>query len=144
MLLGPPKSAGAASDRTERWVGRAASPVDAAKDGFHDQTIRMVVHVSIGGSAVRIRLSNAFGEAPLTIGHVTVGLARSTTTSFAVANSLREVTFAGSGITIVPQAAALVERTPQMNRRMNVRANRRRGNEQSRWASCAYQEHGSK
>ncbi|MGZ3563521.1 MAG: hypothetical protein ACXVAS_17020, partial [Vulcanimicrobiaceae bacterium] len=95
--------------------------------------IRMVVHVSIGGSAVRIRLSNGFGEAPLTIGHVTVGLARSTTTSFAVANSLREVTFAGSsGITIVPQAAALVERTPQMNRRMNVRANRRRGNEQSR------------
>ncbi|MGZ3549084.1 MAG: hypothetical protein ACXWNZ_12310 [Vulcanimicrobiaceae bacterium] len=86
MLLGPPKSAGAASDRTERWVGRAASPVDAAKDGFHDQTIRMVVHVSIGGSAVRIRLSNGFGEAPLTIGHVTVGLARSTTTSFAVAH----------------------------------------------------------
>ncbi|MGZ3563832.1 MAG: hypothetical protein ACXVAS_18660, partial [Vulcanimicrobiaceae bacterium] len=86
MLLGPPKSAGAASDRTERSVGTwAASPVDAAKNGFHDQTIRMVVHVSIGGSAVRIRLSNGFGEAPLTIGHVTVGLARSTTTSFAVA-----------------------------------------------------------
>lgn len=35
--------------------------------GFHDSTIRQVVHVSIGGKQIRVRFSNEFGTAPLTI-----------------------------------------------------------------------------
>lgn len=40
----------------------------------NDQTIRMVVHTSIGGSRVRVQLSNAIGAAELTIGaaHIAV------------------------------------------------------------------------
>ena len=35
---------------------------------FHNQTLRMIAHTSIGGRRVRIELSNAFGSAPLVIG----------------------------------------------------------------------------
>jgi lysophospholipase L1-like esterase len=40
----------------------------------HDQTIRMVVHPSIGGRIWRIRLSNLFGTGPVTFGSASVGL----------------------------------------------------------------------
>jgi lysophospholipase L1-like esterase len=36
--------------------------------GFHDQTVRMIVHTSIGGSAVRVKLSNPFGGATVAVG----------------------------------------------------------------------------
>src|SRR5512133_2767965 len=35
---------------------------------FENQTIRMVVRPTIGGTRVRVRLSNAFGTTPLKIG----------------------------------------------------------------------------
>ena len=35
-------------------------------DTLHDQTIRMIVHTSIGGKSVRIHLSNAIGAPPVT------------------------------------------------------------------------------
>ncbi len=44
-----------------------------AVQGFADQTFREVVHVSAGGNAVRLRLANVFGRAPLVVGAVTVG-----------------------------------------------------------------------
>jgi lysophospholipase L1-like esterase len=37
-------------------------------EGFHNQTIRMIVHTSIGGSRMRIRLSSPFGSAPVELG----------------------------------------------------------------------------
>ena len=41
---------------------------------FENQTIRHVVHTSVGGRRVRVRLSNAFGILPLRIGAVQVAL----------------------------------------------------------------------
>jgi lysophospholipase L1-like esterase len=35
---------------------------------FHNQTLRMIAHTSIGGARVRIELSNVFGSKPLVIG----------------------------------------------------------------------------
>jgi lysophospholipase L1-like esterase len=35
---------------------------------FNNQTLRQIVHTSVGGSSVRVVLSNAYGTAPLTIG----------------------------------------------------------------------------
>lgn len=37
-------------------------------------TVRMPVHTSVGGSSVRIRLTNAYATDPVTVGHATVGL----------------------------------------------------------------------
>src|SRR5215470_5039093 len=41
---------------------------------FKDQTLRQVIHTSIGGSNVRVVLSNIYGNAPLTIGASHVAL----------------------------------------------------------------------
>ncbi|MGW9307635.1 SGNH/GDSL hydrolase family protein [Saccharomonospora azurea] len=60
------------------WVGswHAAMTEPAASgpsaEGFTDTTLRQVAHVSVGGDSVRVRFSNAYGDAPLTLGSVTV------------------------------------------------------------------------
>src|SRR5262245_62276346 len=45
-----------------------ASPALPLFVHFNNQTLRQIVHVSIGGSRLRVALSNAYGTAPLTIG----------------------------------------------------------------------------
>jgi lysophospholipase L1-like esterase len=42
--------------------------------GFSNQTVRMVVRSSIGGKQVRIKVANAFGSAPVTIGAAHIAL----------------------------------------------------------------------
>jgi len=42
---------------------------------MRDQTVRQIAHVSIGGSRVRIVLSNEYGTRPLTIGAAHIALA---------------------------------------------------------------------
>jgi lysophospholipase L1-like esterase len=41
---------------------------------FADQSIRMIVHTSIGGERVRVRLTNRCGDAPLEIGAATIAI----------------------------------------------------------------------
>src|SRR5438309_7895060 len=41
---------------------------------FNNQTLRQIVHTSIGGSSVRVVFSNAYGTAPLTIGAAHIAL----------------------------------------------------------------------
>jgi lysophospholipase L1-like esterase len=41
---------------------------------FTNQTLRQIVHISIGGSKVRVVLSNAYGTAPVTIGAAHIAL----------------------------------------------------------------------
>lgn len=73
---------------------------------LHDQTVRQVARVSVGGQRVRIVLSNAHGATPLTIAAATVALAAGG--SAIVPGSLRAITFGGhSGATIAPGAALL-------------------------------------
>ncbi|MGP5269696.1 SGNH/GDSL hydrolase family protein [Corynebacterium variabile] len=62
-----------------RWLGSwnaAMTPPDEtgtiSGDGFTDTTLRQSAHLSIGGDSLRLRLSNAYGTEPLTIGAVTV------------------------------------------------------------------------
>src|SRR5262249_36101951 len=67
---GPRPSAG---DPPGRGVGTWAAALAAAVDnGCADCTIRDVVHTTIGGVAVRVRLSNRYGTAALPVRHTTV------------------------------------------------------------------------
>src|SRR5262244_1472370 len=64
--------------RQPSWIATwAASPqpveLKAAKI-IEDQTVRQRVRVSIGGSQLRLRLSNEYGSPPLQIGSVTIAL----------------------------------------------------------------------
>jgi len=73
---------------------------------FNGQTVRMVVHTSIGGGLVRIQLSNAYGSAPLQIGHAHIALRAKE--SAAVPGSDRALTFSGKGSFSIPAGAIAV------------------------------------
>jgi lysophospholipase L1-like esterase len=64
----------AASTGDGQWVGTWGAPPDAAGPALQSQTVRQVVRTSIGGSALRIRLSNLNGTGPIVIGPVHVAL----------------------------------------------------------------------
>jgi lysophospholipase L1-like esterase len=95
------------------WIATwTASPEAADPDpddallNLNDQTIRERARISVGGSHVRIVVSNEYGNAPLFLGRVSVGIARSKTE--VVAGSLRGVTFGGKGtLTIAAGSSAL-------------------------------------
>ena len=71
-------------DHSDHWVGTwSASPLcfRAAtllglppSTRFDNQSVRMVVHTSIGGDKVRVKLTNGCGSTPLEIGAATVGI----------------------------------------------------------------------
>jgi lysophospholipase L1-like esterase len=57
------------------WVGTwTAAPAPAEGAAFANHTLRMTPRVSLGGSVVRVRISNAYGAAPLRIGAARVAL----------------------------------------------------------------------
>src|SRR5215467_14339765 len=77
------------------WVGTwTAAPAPAEGAAFANHTLRMIPRVSIGGSTLRVRISNAYGTRPLVIGAACVGL-RSVGPAV-VSGSSRRITFAGS------------------------------------------------
>src|SRR5947209_18248848 len=63
-------NADAARDR-QLWIGTwatAPQPVEPRRPRtFRNRTLRLIVHTSAGGKKVRIRISNTFGDEPLTI-----------------------------------------------------------------------------
>src|SRR2546430_8163102 len=75
-------SAAIAADRTHWVVTWGASPAEqlpgdqmrAAKLEFENQTLREIVHTSIGSDTVRVRLSNAYGKQTVTIGAAHIAL----------------------------------------------------------------------
>jgi len=79
----------------------AGPPPSASTLSFSDQTLRLIVHTSIPGNRVRVRLSNEMGGAPLRIGAAHIGL-RSSGANL-VAGSGRDLTFGGQpGATAAP------------------------------------------
>lgn len=90
------------------WVGTWNASPQAAWHPveLNGRTIRQIVHVSIGGNRVRVRLSNAYGAGSLLIGAARVGL-HSTGASIA-AGSDRMLTFNGSESTTIPAGALAI------------------------------------
>jgi lysophospholipase L1-like esterase len=77
-----------------------------AKLLFENQTLREIVHISIGGETLRLRLSNAYGKQAVEIGAVHVALRGKD--SAIVPGSDRPVTFSGRpSITVPSDALAL-------------------------------------
>jgi lysophospholipase L1-like esterase len=90
------------------WTASPVPPVPSPEDGrsaegFEDETLRLIVRTSVGGSSLRVRLANTFGEQPVTIGHTEVGIQDEGAT--VVSGSNREVSFGDrSSVTIPPGA----------------------------------------
>ncbi len=95
------------------WVGSWAASQQipepqnaAAAEDLTDATIRQIVHLSIGGSQVRVHLSNAFGTEPLRIdaihvAHVLVGGKIDAATDMGL-------TFAGRPDVVIPAGAEYI------------------------------------
>lgn len=108
QLMLVPRLAGAPRNA---WVATwAASPQAAAPDPdepllkIENQTVRERVRVSIGGSQIRLRLSNEYGSAPLLIGAVTV--AAPNDAASVRPGSIQAVTFGGRNSVTIPAGAA--------------------------------------
>lgn len=100
----------------QHWVGSWAASEQAVDPQNHqpgvdsalmtDATVRQVVHLSLGGTALRVRLSNAFGDRPLTVDSVHVALpAGGAPVSAIDPASDRAVSFAGRGAVTIPAGA---------------------------------------
>ncbi|KAF4634494.1 hypothetical protein G7Y89_g3622 [Cudoniella acicularis] len=85
-------------------------PFNQTGEVFYNSTIRQTIHTSIGGSQIRIQISNAFGIYDLPITAVTVALPvnGSAGISGIQPHSLKSVTFSGSANYTIPQGALVV------------------------------------
>jgi lysophospholipase L1-like esterase len=82
--------------------GRGRGPVAPVPSNFADQTVRMIVRASVGGSRVRIELSNMMNAQPVEIGAAHVALHKGG--GAIVEGSDRVLTFGGSSsFTIQPE-----------------------------------------
>ncbi len=81
-------------------------PVFQDLKSFHDQTVRMVVRVSLGGRRIRVRLSNAQGRGPLMVGAAHVALHGQG--SAIVPGSDRVLLFNGKGTVMIPAGAQMI------------------------------------
>ncbi|MFD7444831.1 SGNH/GDSL hydrolase family protein [Streptomyces sp. NPDC059909] len=85
--------AGAAPATTHEVVTWGAS-ADRMGDAVPDRSYRLIVRTSTAGTGARIRLSNAFGDRPVTFDSVHAGLQK--TGAALVPGSNRRLTFGGS------------------------------------------------
>jgi lysophospholipase L1-like esterase len=79
------------------WVGTwsAAANGGVSDTGYAGYTIRNSLHLSTGGNRVRIKLSNAFGTAPVRFAHTTIGLQRLPGSAAIAPGTLRDVSVDG-------------------------------------------------
>jgi lysophospholipase L1-like esterase len=98
----PGREATAATSWTGTW---SASP-QSGGSSFNQQTLRQIVHTSIGGSLTRVQLSNVYGTQSVTVADVHI--AQRTSGSTVSTGTDRQVTFGGStSTTIAPGATAV-------------------------------------
>jgi lysophospholipase L1-like esterase len=108
---GGAQAAGQTAGQTH-WVASWASaqqtpePQNALPDAdLTDATLRQTVPLSIGGRRLRVRLSNAFGRAPLAIDSAHVALAAAAGSPRIRPGSDRALTFGGSPEVVIPAGA---------------------------------------
>jgi lysophospholipase L1-like esterase len=95
------------------WIATwAASPQSGTPNprepllNIDNQTVRERVSVSVGGSQIRVRLSNEFGSSPLPIGSATVAVPRDA--SSVKKESIQSLTFEGHNSITIPSGAPVL------------------------------------
>ncbi|MHB8451033.1 MAG: GDSL-type esterase/lipase family protein [Mycobacteriales bacterium] len=84
-----------------RWSTAWGSAMAWGYGYSYDVTVRQLADLTLGGQLIRVRLSNAFGSAPLTIGAASIGLQSAGPTE--VAGSLRPLSFDGESEVTIPR-----------------------------------------
>ena len=88
-----------------RWNDDLPLPFGIA-EAIDNQTVRQTVRISVGGSKVRIVLSNEYGARPLTIGAATVAV--STEDGTVEKGSEKAITWNGQSSVVIPPRAPMV------------------------------------
>jgi lysophospholipase L1-like esterase len=104
--------ASSAANTDVSWVGSWAAAQQVAEpnnalppESLHNVTLRQIVHLSVGGSMLRVRVSNSFGTTPLHVLAVHVAHPQSLASSAIEPVSDRAVTFnQGQGV-LIPAGA---------------------------------------
>ncbi len=79
---------------------------DMPKESLSDRSCRQVIHVSIGGSALRLKLSNEFGSGPVSMKSVYIADTDASCNWLVNGKSVRYLTFGGKkSVTIAPGKA---------------------------------------
>jgi len=104
--------AGVAQNWVGSWVGSWAAsqqipePQNAlGPDDLRDATLRQIVHLSVGGPALRVHLSNAFGTLPLHVGPVHIARPVSPSAPQIDPATDKALTFSGSPEVTIPAGA---------------------------------------
>jgi lysophospholipase L1-like esterase len=94
----------------KQWIGTwatAAQPfLPKSLQTYRNQTLRLIVHTSAGGTKFRIKIANTYGDAPLVIG--SAHIARRTVAAEIDPRSDRMLKFQGKLFTRVPAGATAV------------------------------------
>ena len=103
---------GTASNPGQHWVaswGTAQMVPETANElpaaNWRDASIRQIVHLSLGGSQVRVRLSNAYGTTPLLVDAASVARAVAPGRAAIDAATLQALTFDGRSAVTIPAGA---------------------------------------
>jgi lysophospholipase L1-like esterase len=98
----------ARSDGSRHWVATwiTANAASERPETFSNQTIREVVHTTIGGTATRLRLANTFGPRAVRFDAVYVGVQKEGATLVRASN--HEVTFGGNRAIAIPEGAEVL------------------------------------
>jgi lysophospholipase L1-like esterase len=117
QLASAPARAQADERDGTRWVATwATGPAGQTPGGaprFDNQTVRYIIHTSVGGDRVRIKLSNTFGSEPLVIGSAHV--ARRAAGARIERSSDRRLTFGGADRVTIPVGALVVSDPVQLD-----------------------------
>ncbi|HWL73667.1 MAG TPA: hypothetical protein VNQ74_07345, partial [Burkholderiaceae bacterium] len=105
VALAAPGSATAADRpaQSQHWIAAWSAAADQEGPALTGKTIRQVVRPSIAGTSVRLRFSNLYGTAAVTIGPVRI--AKHAGESAIQPGSDRAVTFAGKPTVTIAQGA---------------------------------------
>ena len=110
---GPKQSAAPKTERNESLKSLGEKPEQSKQPppffmppNINNQTVRMIVRASIGGSSVRVRISNAYGTGPLTVGSAHIALHDKG--SAIIPASDRALTFSRKDSFVIPPGALIV------------------------------------
>jgi lysophospholipase L1-like esterase len=115
VLLHSIGRADAQNSATAHWVGSWATSQQVPETAnlldpelMRDGTLRQIVHLTVGGDQLRVRLSNAFGTAPLHLTAAHVAKPLSSAGAAIDAASDKALTFGGEADVTIPAGAEYV------------------------------------
>jgi lysophospholipase L1-like esterase len=109
--INPPRASAIPKEHDDQhWIGTWAAapqrPPQGQVQSFHNQTLRLIVHTSAGGTRVRVKLSNIFADQPLVIG--SAHIARRADAANIDPASDRILTFGKQSSTTIPAGSVAV------------------------------------